>query len=256
MQQNRETLECPSYWQVPLSLRQVHWPRILAEGTAIVVSILLAFAIQAWWEGRQERAVEAEILAGLTSDFRSNHDQLALVVAMLEQLLPRLAELNELDEGQLAQVPDDLLPQYVSALQATPTFDARDATLDAAISSGNLRSIQDSQLRSLLAEWRGAVEDVAEEATDFRIASASAIDRVSVLGGPWIGVDPSDHILATGPASVEALSRFAPPDLGAVAADDVLLSRLRVKRIRALAYLRFLTPVVALTDSVLVELES
>jgi len=35
--------------------RSVHWPRILAEGFAIVVSILLAFGIQAWWEGRQDR---------------------------------------------------------------------------------------------------------------------------------------------------------------------------------------------------------
>ncbi|MDX1570405.1 MAG: hypothetical protein R3200_07960 [Xanthomonadales bacterium] len=31
------------------------WLRILAEGTTIVVSILLAFAIDAWWQGRAER---------------------------------------------------------------------------------------------------------------------------------------------------------------------------------------------------------
>jgi hypothetical protein len=34
--------------------RSIPWPRILAEGGAIVVSILLAFGIQAWWEGAQE----------------------------------------------------------------------------------------------------------------------------------------------------------------------------------------------------------
>jgi len=36
------------------------WARVLAEGSAIVVSILLAFGIQAWWEERQERTEEAE----------------------------------------------------------------------------------------------------------------------------------------------------------------------------------------------------
>jgi len=36
------------------------WARILAEGSAILVSILLAFEIQAWWEERLERAAEAE----------------------------------------------------------------------------------------------------------------------------------------------------------------------------------------------------
>ena len=36
--------------------RSIPWPRILAEGVAIVVSILLAFGIQAWWEDSQDRA--------------------------------------------------------------------------------------------------------------------------------------------------------------------------------------------------------
>ena len=50
--------------------RQVPWLRILAEGSAIVVSILLAFGIQAWWEDRQERAVETALLTGLIEDLR------------------------------------------------------------------------------------------------------------------------------------------------------------------------------------------
>ena len=36
--------------------RPIPWLRVFAEGAVIVVSILLAFGIDAWWEGRQERA--------------------------------------------------------------------------------------------------------------------------------------------------------------------------------------------------------
>ncbi len=43
--------------------RSIPWPRILAEGVAIVLSILLAFGIQAWWEGVQEREEEQVALA-------------------------------------------------------------------------------------------------------------------------------------------------------------------------------------------------
>ena len=46
-------------------VRDIPWPRILAEGAAIVVSILLAFSIQAWWEERQDHVEEAAILASL-----------------------------------------------------------------------------------------------------------------------------------------------------------------------------------------------
>jgi hypothetical protein len=36
-------------------VRNIHWPRIIAEGTVIVVSILLAFWIDAWWQGQVEK---------------------------------------------------------------------------------------------------------------------------------------------------------------------------------------------------------
>jgi hypothetical protein len=234
--------------------RQVLWPRIFAEATAIVVSILLAFGIQAWWEGRQMRAVEAEILAGLESDFRANREQLDLIMGMLEAFQIPLADLDDLASGQLASISGTGL-DIERALQGTPTFDSRDATLDAAISSGNLGAIRDSRLRELLAEWKGQVEDVGEEARDFREASARAMDRIGALGGPWVR-DPSNHTLATGPASVAALARFDSINVRLVASDPELLARLRVKRIRALAYLRFLTPLVDIADSVLVRIES
>ncbi len=49
-------------------IREIPWPRILAEGAAIVVSILLAFWIQAWWEERADRADESASLARLARD--------------------------------------------------------------------------------------------------------------------------------------------------------------------------------------------
>ncbi len=40
----------------------VPWKRLSVEAAAIVASILFAFAIDAWWEERLERRVEAGIL--------------------------------------------------------------------------------------------------------------------------------------------------------------------------------------------------
>ena len=48
--------------------RSIPWPRIFAEGTIIVVSILLAFWIDAWWEGRQAKATEEVVLQTLLDD--------------------------------------------------------------------------------------------------------------------------------------------------------------------------------------------
>ena len=51
---------------------EIPWPRILAEGTAIVVSILLAFSIEAWWTDRQEQAEQERILLALKKEFETN----------------------------------------------------------------------------------------------------------------------------------------------------------------------------------------
>ncbi len=33
---------------------QIPWPRVFVEGVVIVGSVLLAFGIEAWWDGVQE----------------------------------------------------------------------------------------------------------------------------------------------------------------------------------------------------------
>ena len=43
-------------------VQNIHWPRILAEGAVIVISILLAFWIDAWWDRQQDAAQEKVLL--------------------------------------------------------------------------------------------------------------------------------------------------------------------------------------------------
>ena len=60
---------------------KIPWARVLAEGTAIVVSILLAFGIQAGWERRQEGDDASRALEALRQDFTANRDTLSLLVS-------------------------------------------------------------------------------------------------------------------------------------------------------------------------------
>lgn len=45
---------------------------LLAEGLLIVISILVAFSIDAWWEERQDRGEERRILNALRDEFQTN----------------------------------------------------------------------------------------------------------------------------------------------------------------------------------------
>lgn len=50
--------------------RKIPWPRIVVEGVVIVASILLAFAIDAWWGDRQRQEAEQVVLQALLDDLR------------------------------------------------------------------------------------------------------------------------------------------------------------------------------------------
>ena len=50
--------------------KQLPWLRVFVEGVVIVGSILLAFGIDAAWEGGQERTLERDYLDRLLDDVR------------------------------------------------------------------------------------------------------------------------------------------------------------------------------------------
>ena len=63
--------------------RNVPWTTVAVEAIAIVVSILLAFAIDAWWTERNERENEQSALLALRSDLEASREQLAVVLRSL-----------------------------------------------------------------------------------------------------------------------------------------------------------------------------
>jgi hypothetical protein len=59
-----------SKWSVP-------WFRIVTEGVVIVFSILLAFGIDAWWDGRRDRGFERDALEVLALDLSAAIEHLS-----------------------------------------------------------------------------------------------------------------------------------------------------------------------------------
>jgi hypothetical protein len=64
--------------------RNIPWQTVVVEALAIVVSILLAFSIDAWWTERKERDIEHAALLELRSDLVESRDQLARVLRSLQ----------------------------------------------------------------------------------------------------------------------------------------------------------------------------
>jgi hypothetical protein len=132
------------------------------EGVVIVGSILLAFGIDAWWDGLQERREEQQILRGLQEEFQGHEGDLADWVVTQENLVAHTTRfMNYLaaDDAQLSLTALDSAAFYTAY---AGTWDPGNSVLNAVISSGRLRLIRDTQLRSALAGWQAIVDETRD----------------------------------------------------------------------------------------------
>ena len=137
------------------------WTRVLVEGAVIVASILVAFALDASWDTRNERVEAAELRAALVDDFTQTRIEMLRVRNRNEVVIGAAdSVLTVLDEWPSSvSVPS----RYFGALLLTPTTDPSLGTLQALISSARLRIIGDAALQGILSEWPAQLADVREE---------------------------------------------------------------------------------------------
>ena len=142
--------------------KDIPWKRLTAEGVAIVVSILLAFAIDAWWAEQQDRRTESQILGRLHEEFTLNRDgigargtQNRVQVASVE-----LFRLLEAHRGR--DEPLVIANALISEATITPTVDPATPVLDGLILSGRLDLIQDNNVLTAISNWQRQVKNVEE----------------------------------------------------------------------------------------------
>jgi hypothetical protein len=135
---------------------------VALEMVVIVASILIAFALDAWWDRAQESAAEQAILNDLIEQFEATRVNLAdqrrvhlAGVAAVDRMLDRFGKAPP--DGTVA-FPDSTIMR----LYTIPTFDRREYRLESLIQSGRLEVIENPELRDGLARWPGVVAEMLE----------------------------------------------------------------------------------------------
>jgi hypothetical protein len=133
----------------------------LYEIVAIVASILLAFAIDAWWDEWQEGREAQRILVDLREEFQTLGEDMELRVVDWEEAEAAMARL--LDAARTGGAPPPpVMDSLLYHLIWTSTFDPGTGALDALLSSGRLEWIDDLELRTQLAGWPGVIQEIRD----------------------------------------------------------------------------------------------
>lgn len=138
---------------------QIEWRRLLTEGIVIVVSILLAFWIDAWWDSVQDRAEEREILGLLRAEFEANQKVLARTAGIHRLNLDAMREIVSASETKNL-IDVESLDSLFRQAAGTPHYNPATGALAATISSGRIDLIRNRQLRNRLAGWNSVVSDL------------------------------------------------------------------------------------------------
>jgi hypothetical protein len=158
-----------------------------AEGAAIIASILLAFAIDAWWDGvkadRDTQEILDAVLVEMESNLTSLHDSITHHGEIVEAI--KIA----LEQSSIA----GLLDQAVIDVEV---FEPSTGALDTLIATGMLAAIDEPALQISLGGFNRLASDLNEResrAVEFRDAARR---RIAAIGDPiWNRVD-SDRIQA------------------------------------------------------------
>jgi len=142
------------------------WPRILAEAVVVVVSILLAFGIDACWQDRQVRFEEQQILQGLNEEFLSSHEVLERHMALHLRNLQSLEDVLFMIDSGPSNDAGSIVEAALLEMVTPTTSDLGNGTLDALLGSGRLDILTSRALRSQLAAWEGVMSEVWDDQND------------------------------------------------------------------------------------------
>lgn len=116
----------------------VQWRRLLVEGVVIVVSILLAFAIDAWWDERQEEAAARQEVARVVSELQANIKILEAQIGRMEVTTGMARELMAMIKPEPEPFPREELPRVFDALFSSDTVSLPNSATNDFLSSGQL----------------------------------------------------------------------------------------------------------------------
>ena len=134
---------------------RLNW--LLLESVLIVISILLAFWIDAWWEDWQIQEVRAELKLSLIEDFRSNVSEIQRTIKDVEVQISQLEHFTALYEDGDFSSAQELRESVRPAtwLEGPPLVDS---TLDSAISDGSISLVTTAETREAISRFIEARE--------------------------------------------------------------------------------------------------
>jgi hypothetical protein len=133
------------------STEPIRWRRVFLEGAVIVGSILLAFGIDAWWDGLQDRRLERQYYVRVAADLTDDSASIERIMRFNQVYRQSALALIEVAEGRGGSAHDHSELMHMVAWAGYLTrMNLETATFDDLVGSGRLGLLTAPELTSAL----------------------------------------------------------------------------------------------------------
>ena len=140
------------------------WRRMVMESVAIILSILLAFAIDAGWDELKERNQEEAFLVSLLSDFKETRSRIEESNTIHMKFIESCQQLLSFHGVDTPNIETEALEKMLgSVFYDFNSLYLPTGSRDALFASGDIEIISNEKLRSMLAAWPTIVADASED---------------------------------------------------------------------------------------------
>lgn len=137
--------------------QDIPWKRLSVEAAAIVASILLAFAIDAWWDGVQGSRQQKILVAALKLDFETTQTRLETSIEYADSLITRTDQfLHDANSGEL--IPIDSLRHLGGGAFKKIDFEPALSAYEGAVATGKLGLIESPKLSQAVTQFIQALD--------------------------------------------------------------------------------------------------
>jgi len=160
----------------------IQWRRLSAEAVAIVGSILLAFAIDAWWNDRSDNVRLAGAIQNIADEVRVAREEIVSAVERNTFRTDGIRRFLSLQPDELLILPDDSILSFRGVFSTPSPFDSSGYALQGLLARGNLEIIADDELRSALIAWAQFPNEIERDYAEALQLSMSLFERMARHG--------------------------------------------------------------------------
>ena len=164
------------------------WKKIFIESLTVIASILLAFGIDAYWELRQDRDAEEEVIGALYTEMLGNRKTLLESIKLNDDAVKHFARLLKLNPEVLIQEKYDF--KVIDSIWAPYTYAPEVGVLSVFLDKDTMVSDEARLLQRIAINWQSTLIDSDEEAKAMFESSAEVLKLITKY---LTGIVPSEN---------------------------------------------------------------